>query len=34
MKDDKCSCGKSLNEYAIVEGKKVCIFCVKKLGYI
>ena len=35
MKVDKCSmCGNSLDEYAIVEGEKVCIPCVKKLRYI
>ena len=35
MKDDKCSmCGELLDEYAIVGGEKVCIPCVKKLGYI
>jgi len=34
MKDDKCSCGNPLDEYAIVDGEKVCIHCVKKLGYI
>ena len=35
MKDEKCSmCGNSLDEYAIVGGERVCIPCVKKLGYI
>ena len=30
----KCKCGNSLDEYAIVGEEKVCIPCVKKLGYI
>ena len=35
MKHNKCSmCGKPLDEYAIVGEEKVCIPCVKKLGYI
>ena len=34
MKGDKCKCGNSLDEYAIVGGEKVCISCVNKLGYI
>ena len=35
MKEDKCSmCGKLLGGHLIVEGEKVCIPCVKKLGYI
>lgn len=35
MKEDKCSmCGELLDEYAVAGGGKVCILCVKKLGYI
>ena len=30
----KCKCGNPLDEYAIIGEEKVCIDCVKKLGYI